>query len=329
MSQPEDILKWDPFALREMFQNNRHLDEINVMIILNKLKEVLNKEENVLYVNGKVTVCGDIHGQLFDLFNLFDTTFPIKERITNGEKIVFMGDYVDRGYQSAETFLFLAFLKILYPENVFLLRGNHESRQINQVYGFFLDCQQLYGNTGIWFLFNEVFDYLPLAAIVNTSFYCVHGGLSPSARSILHLSVIKRRLEIPTEGPLADVTWSDPHDGMNKNFIPNNRGAGFIFGNLQAEEFCHINNIKLIVRSHQLAEEGYNFNCNNKVLTVWSAPNYSYRNVNKACVMDAPENWDGDTSIFNGSEDDSMLHFFSPHEQSDVKPSDVLIDYFA
>ena len=335
MSQPENIFDWNPMELREMFANSRHLDEINAMKILNKLQEILCDEENLLYLNGEVTICGDIHGQLFDLFNLFDTTFPIgidgENCLQKGEKILFMGDYVDRGYQSVDTFLFLAFLKIKYPQNVFLLRGNHESRQVNQMYGFFSDCQQTYGNTGIWFLFNETFDYLPLAAIVNQDFYCIHGGLSPHVRSILHLSVIKRCVEIPNEGPMADITWSDPRDGGSDRFIPNNRGAGFIFGDVQAEEFCHINDIKLIVRSHQLAEQGFTFNCNNRVLTVWSAPNYAYRSVNDACVMKAPQNWDGDTSIFNADRtpEGSNLRFFEAHENSAVKPADVLIDYFA
>ena len=329
------ILEWNAQELRDEFKRNRHLDEVNVITVLRKLQEILERENNVIEVQGKVTVCGDIHGQIFDLFSLFDTTFPLDQDLSGTDnKILFMGDYVDRGYQSIETFIFLAFLKVKYPTNVFLLRGNHESRQVNQMYGFFIDCQQIYGNAGIWYFCNETFDLLPLAAIVNNSLYCVHGGLSPHVPSIDRLEVINRRIEIPTEGPMADITWSDPQDDI-KRFVPNRRGAGYLFGERQADEFLYNNNLKLIARSHQPAIDGFQYNWN-KVLTVWSAPNYAYRMVNRATVLHVVGEID-DKKLPAASEDGwkahnydhSGLQYFKDSPESPTKPDDTVLDYFA
>lgn len=170
-------------------------------------KEYLLEESNVQPVSAPVNVCGDLHGQFYDLMELFRTGGDITS--TN---YIFLGDYVDRGYNSVETFEYLMVLKCLYPEKITLLRGNHESRQVSYAYGFYDECLKKYGHHSIWSKFMELMDYLPLAALIGGRMLCVHGGLSPEIRTIEQLRKIDRKQEIPTEGGYAHIMWSDPEN---------------------------------------------------------------------------------------------------------------------
>lgn len=140
--------------------------------------ELLRNEPNIVHVSAPVTLVGDIHGQFFDLKEIFIIAGPAKDT-----DYIFLGDYVDRGYHSVETFLLLIALKVRYPHNVHLLRGNHESRQVTQVYGFYDECIRKFGLSTVWRLCTEVFDCLPLACVVSNRIFCVHGGLSPDIAS--------------------------------------------------------------------------------------------------------------------------------------------------
>ena len=124
-------------------------------------KEIFGKEENILLVNAPITICGDIHGQFFDLMEIFKIAGDIPN-----SNYLFLGDYVDRGYYSVEIISLLICLKIRYPKRIFLIRGNHESRQITQVYGFYDECIRKYGNSNVWKYFTDLFDYLPIAALL-------------------------------------------------------------------------------------------------------------------------------------------------------------------
>lgn len=139
----------------------KKLSEPNVRILCHKAKEIFEKEPNVQPVKAPVTVCGDIHGQFHDLIELFRIGGDIPD--TN---YLFMGDYVDRGYHSVETVSLLISLKVRYPERIFILRGNHESRQITQVYGFYDECIRKYGTANVWNYFMDLFDYMPLTALI-------------------------------------------------------------------------------------------------------------------------------------------------------------------
>lgn len=123
---------------------------------------------------------------------------------------LFMGDFVDRGYYSVETFLLLLALKVRYPDRITLIRGNHESRQITQVYGFYDECMRKYGSPAVWRYCTEIFDYLSLSAIIDGKIFCVHGGLSPSIQYLDQIRSIDRKQEVPHDGPMCDLLWSDP-----------------------------------------------------------------------------------------------------------------------
>ncbi|RHY34542.1 hypothetical protein DYB32_000872 [Aphanomyces invadans] len=224
------------------------LSEPEVVRLCARAKEVLRNESNVQPVRCPVTVCGDVHGQFHDLMELFRIGGHAPD--TN---YLFMGDYVDRGYYSVETVTLLVALKVRYKDRVFILRGNHESRQITQVYGFYDECLRKYGTPNVWRQFTEVFDYLPLTAVVENQIFCLHGGLSPSIDTLDHIRALDRVQEVPHEGPMCDLLWSDPDDRSGWGISP--RGAGYTFGQDISDQFNHANGLTLVSRAHQLVME--------------------------------------------------------------------------
>jgi len=261
------------------------LSENEVQELCSKAREILMKEQNVQPVRCPVTVCGDIHGQFHDLMELFriggrppDTNY------------LFLGDYVDRGYNSVETVSLLVALKLRYKDRLFILRGNHESRQITQVYGFYDECVRKYGNANVWKQFTDLFDHLPLCALIEKQIFCLHGGLSPSIESLNHIMEADRVQEVPHEGPMCDLLWSDPDDRSGWGISP--RGAGYTFGQDVSEQFNRNNSLTLIARAHQLVMEGFNWAHDKNVVTIFSAPNYCYRCGNQAAIMEIDENID-------------------------------------
>ncbi|KAG5974563.1 hypothetical protein E4U58_002836 [Claviceps cyperi] len=350
-----------------------YLPERAMKELCEKVKEILMEESNIQPVCTPVTVCGDIHGQFYDLLELFrvaggmpgennvqapktattvitsqdfepptsitnpklrkklrspigvssgvadeeddndapstfhsDDATPSGATVTSTQsaetRFIFLGDFVDRGYFSLETFTLLMCLKAKYPDRIVLVRGNHESRQITQVYGFYEECQQKYGNASVWKACCHVFDFLVLAAIIDGEVLCVHGGLSPEIRTIDQIRVVARAQEIPHEGAFCDLVWSDPEDVETWAISP--RGAGWLFGDKVATEFNHVNGLKLIARAHQLVNEGYKYHFSeSSVVTVWSAPNYCYRCGNVASIMTVDTDLNPRFSIFSAVPD--------------------------
>ncbi|XP_061755755.1 serine/threonine-protein phosphatase 2A catalytic subunit beta isoform-like isoform X1 [Nerophis ophidion] len=257
----------------------KQLSENQVRVLCEKAIEILEKESNVQEVRCPVTVCGDVHGQFYDLMELFKIGGTPPD--TN---YLFMGDYVDRGYYSVETVTLLVCLKVRFRERITLLRGNHESRQITYVYGFYDECLMKYGNVNVWKYFTDLFDYLPLTALVDNRILCLHGGLSPSTITLEHIRDLDRMQEVPHEGPMCDLLWSDPDD--HYGWGVSLRGAGFTFGQDISETFNHANDLSVICRAHQLEMEGFNWHHDKNVVTIFSAPNYCYRCGNKAAIME-------------------------------------------
>ena len=173
----------------EQLMKGESIKEAEVKTLCNKAKDILKNEENVVRINSTVTICGDIHGQFSDLLELFKVGGECPE--TN---YLFMGDFVDRGNNSVETLLLLITLKVRYPDRMALIRGNHESRQITQVYGFYDECLRKYGSINVWKYCIEVFDYFPIAAMINDKIFCVHGGLSPKLSKIDDVNFSRSKL---------------------------------------------------------------------------------------------------------------------------------------
>ncbi|KAJ9604481.1 phosphoprotein phosphatase PP4 catalytic subunit [Cladophialophora chaetospira] len=363
----------------------RPIPEPQVRELCYKARELLIEEGNVVTVDAPVTICGDIHGQFHDLMELFRVGGDVPD--TN---YLFMGDFVDRGFYSLESFLLLLCLKVRYPDRITLIRGNHESRQITTVYGFYDECIRKYGSANVWRYCCEVFDYLALGALIlgattdvpppsgnsqvnesNTqstlppedeeiesevlnangdimskslrrrfeamslnsqqsnasrispapdvdplepptssissqqsvngasqslfnpptsstgAVLCVHGGLSPLIETVDKIRLIDRKQEVPHEGAMCDLLWSDPDEIEGWGLSP--RGAGFLFGADIVRHFNHNNDLSLIARAHQLVMEGYKEMFDKTIVTVWSAPNYCYRCGNVAAILELGE----------------------------------------
>jgi serine/threonine-protein phosphatase 4 catalytic subunit len=274
-----------------------YLNEFEVKTLCSKAREILIEEANVQSVASPVTIAGDIHGQFYDLLELLKSGGD-----PPAVKYLFMGDFVDRGFYSVETFLLLLTLKVRWPHRVSLIRGNHESRQITQVYGFYDECLRKYGNANVWRYCTEVFDYLSLGALVDNKVFCVHGGLSPSITAVNQIRAIDRKQEVPHDGAMCDLMWSDPEEVEGWAVSP--RGAGFLFGGDIVRQFSHENNLDLIARAHQLVMEGYKNMFNETLVTVWSAPNYCYRCGNVAAILTLGENLERSYTVFNAAPQD-------------------------
>ena len=230
-----------------------------------------------------ITVCGDTHGQYPDLLRLFDLGGYPPE--TN---YLFLGDYVDRGEQSIETICLLLAYKIKYEENFFILRGNHECGTINRIYGFYDECKRRY-SIKIWKNFVDLFNCLPIAASIDDKIFLVHGGLSPELKTINEIKKIMRPTDVPEEGLLCDLLWSDPENSA-KEWGENDRGVSVTFNVKVLEKFLENNELDLLCRAHQVVEEGYEFFGDKKLVTVFSAPNYCGEFDNNGGIMLVDEN---------------------------------------
>eukprot|EP00825_Cyclidium_porcatum_P000762 TRINITY_DN1029_c0_g1_i1.p1 TRINITY_DN1029_c0_g1~~TRINITY_DN1029_c0_g1_i1.p1 ORF type:complete len:332 (-),score=56.73 TRINITY_DN1029_c0_g1_i1:69-1064(-) len=297
-------------VLEQLQQGNHILKEFELIQLCKRMLEIFNEESNILLVSTPVNVCGDIHGQFYDLMELFKVGGEIPNK-----NYVFIGDYVDRGYNGVETIEYLLCLKALYPDKITLLRGNHESRVTTQAYGFYDECTRKYGNVNAWRKLCEVFDYMPLGCVIDGSILCIHGGLSPDISMIEQIRTIDRNQEIPLEGPFTDLLWSDPDEV--ETWAQNSRGAGWLFGDKVTKKFNQINDISLVIRAHQLVEEGYQYWFDKALVTLWSAPNYCYRMGNKAMILQLSSNLDR-----------NFIEFKEQPQSSQQQPPRKQIPYF-
>lgn len=230
---------------------------------------------------------------------------------------LFLGDFVDRGYYSVETFLLLLALKVRYPNRIFLVRGNHESRQITQVYGFYEECIKKYGNTEVWNYCTDVFDCISLSAVINNEIFCVHGGLSKGIDTLDEIDELHRFQEVPHEGHMCNLLWSDPEDIPGGEWTLSPRGAGYLFGGEQVKKWNETNGLSLLARAHQLVMDGYKYMFDETLVTIWSAPNYCYRCGNIAAILELDENLNRRFKIFD-----------APNERGGGGSSNTQMEYF-
>ena len=265
------------------------MEEFNKVFF--KAKDILNKRENIAILKTPLIICGCINAHFEELKDIFKIWGNISEI-----KYLFLGDYVGRGWNGLSTFILLILYLIKYPNNIILLRGNHDSRIFSQIYGLYNECFKKYNNKDeaqdIYNKINELFDLLQLAAIIDNKFFCIHGGLSPQLKKIEEINILDRKKEIPENGIITDLIWSDPNEEVNEYF-PSKKGVGQFYGEKAVNNFLKDNsNIEMIIRSHELVDNGYKYQFNNKLLTVFSAPDYGGRiGFNVGSVLKIDENY--------------------------------------
>lgn len=245
------------------------LKNAEITAICGAARELFLSQPALLELSAPVKIVGDVHGQYTDLIRLFEMCgFP------PASNYLFLGDYVDRGKQSLETILLLLCYKLKYPENFFLLRGNHECANVTRVYGFYDECKRRC-NIKVWKTFIDTFNCLPIASIVAGKIFCVHGGLSPSLSHMDDIRGIARPTDVPDYGLLNDLLWSDPAD-MEEDWEPNERGVSYCFGKQVIMNFLQRHDFDLVCRAHMVVEDGYEFYQDRVLVTVFSAPNVCF-----------------------------------------------------
>ncbi|KAK6933101.1 Serine-threonine protein phosphatase, N-terminal [Dillenia turbinata] len=278
-------------ASRDIFMQQPNLLELEAPIkicgyeiVCFELTDIDNSELNGFVIHlFSFLVAGDIHGQYSDLLRLFEYGgFPPQSNY------LFLGDYVDRGRQSLETICLLLAYKIKYPENFFLLRGNHECASINRIYGFYDECKRRF-NVRLWKSFTDCFNCLPVAALVDDKILCMHGGLSPDLNNLDQIRNLTRPTAVPDTGLLCDLLWSDPGREV-KGWGMNDRGVSYTFGPDKVSEFLEKQDLDLVCRAHQVVEDGYEFFANRQLVTIFSAPNYCGEFDNAGAMMSVDEN---------------------------------------
>lgn len=267
---------WKAPANRRFF-----LDSYEVGELCYAAEQLFMHEPTVLQLKAPVKVFGDLHGQFGDLMRLFDEYgFPSTAGDITYIDYLFLGDYVDRGQHSLETITLLLALKIEYPENVHLIRGNHEAADINALFGFRLECIERMGeNDGIWAWtrFNQLFNCLPLAALIEKKIICMHGGIGRSIHSVEQIEKLERPITMDAGSIiLMDLLWSDPTENDSvEGLRPNARGPGLVtFGPDRVTDFCKKNKLQLIIRAHECVMDGFERFAQGQLITLFSATNY-------------------------------------------------------
>lgn len=265
------------------FKNQKCLHKRYAYQIILQAREMLRAMSSLVDITipdgHHFTVCGDVHGQFYDLLNIFELNgLPSEEN-----PYLFNGDFVDRGSFSVEVILTLFAFKCMAPSAMHLARGNHESKNMNKIYGFEGEVKSKLSEAFVE-LFAEVFCCLPLAHVINDKVFVVHGGLfSVDGVKLSDIRAIDRFCEPPEEGLMCEILWSDPQPQYGRG--PSKRGVGLSFGEDVTKRFLQENNLDLLVRSHEVKDEGYEIEHDGKLITVFSAPNYCDQMGNKGAFI--------------------------------------------
>ena len=306
------------YMINEVFLKGKYLPKAYVAAIISHADFLFKQESTIVELNNKenadvrISVCGDTHGQLYDVLNLFKTY----GKVSDSKVYLFNGDFVDRGSWSCEVALLFYSLKIVYPKSFYLNRGNHESNSMNKVYGFEDECKHKYSQR-IFDLFSQSFESLPLGTLINDDYFVMHGGLpSDTSATIEDMKKIDRFKQPPREGVFMEMLWADPQAG--NGFGPSPRGLSSAFGPDITRQFLTKNKLKRIFRSHEVRQGGYEFEHENQLITVFSAPNYCDTEKNLGAIIHVVPN---NTSEKQTPVDkDLIIETFTASPHPDIKP---------
>ncbi|RCI03266.1 hypothetical protein CU098_001338, partial [Rhizopus stolonifer] len=272
-------------AMIEHFKQQKKIHKKYAFMIVLAVRKYMYEAPSLIDVkipeNGKLTVCGDVHGQFYDFINIFNTNgYP-----SENHAYLFNGDFVDRGSFSVEVILTLFAYKWLYPDRLFLARGNHETDNMNKVYGFEGEVKAKFSEM-MFNLFSETFNALPLAHVVQNKIFVTHGGLF--SRDNVTLDEIRKIDRIGqgqpgSEGLMCELLWSDPQPENGRS--PSKRGVGIQFGPDVTKNFLETNDLDMVIRSHEVKAQGYVIEHDGKCVTVFSAPNYCDTVGNKGALI--------------------------------------------
>lgn len=259
--------------LVEWFKLEKRLSVKVAYMVLNAARKIFASQPNLVPISfpedAKITVCGDVHGQFYDLIAIFD----INGWPSDNHYYLFNGDFVDRGAYSIEVILTMLALKAAYPNNFFMARGNHESEHVNRMHGFFEETKRKYDEQ-MFTMMNKVFNALPIAHTIQEKIFVVHGGLPQKEDFMLSdIAAIDRFRDPPNGTVFSQLLWSDPK--QTPGISPSHRGEGILFGPDVTEAFLQRNNLQMIIRSHVWEPSGYKIDHNGKCITIFSAPNYT------------------------------------------------------
>ncbi|KAM3717314.1 putative serine/threonine-protein phosphatase C06A1.3 [Dirofilaria immitis] len=268
----------EEMGTKKGIQMNQKITLEEILALMFTATRIIMEDGALVEVEAPIKVVGDIHGQYEDMHKLFGVIGKVPD-----VKMLFLGDYVDRGPQSIETIIYLLCLKVKYRDRIYLLRGNHETPAVNRIYGFYNECALKY-NVGLWWDFQSFFNRMPMAGLISKRVLCMHGGLSPHLTNLEQIRQIKRPCEPLDRGLLIDLIWSDPtNKGDGWFYSP--RGLSYSFGKGVLLAACKLLKIDLIIRAHQVVQDGYELMVGKKLITIFSAPNYAGQFNNAGAVV--------------------------------------------
>lgn len=242
-------------------------------------RAVFKSEPTLLRLTSPLVVVGDIHGEIFDLYRVFGL-----HGLPPRRKYLFLGDLVDRGEDSVSVVALVFALKLLFPEHVYVIRGNHEFVEMAKHQGFYSETEVKFNGSNIFQIYCDTFELIPLACLVDNSIFCVHGGITPSLRDLTQIDQIMRPIRQDQAEFVSGLLWSDPVESTN-DFSPSRRGVGFEFGPHVTRSFLKDNRLKMIVRAHECVAEGVKRLFHGDLVTVFTASNYCGIETNDAGLL--------------------------------------------
>jgi len=290
--------------------------QVDLKVLAGAARDVFLSQSALLELEAPINIVGDIHGQYDDLRRIFKSGHGGSEEVFNPLQtpFLFLGNYVNHGKQSLETIITMLAYKVKYPESFFMLRGNHEDASMTRKYGFYDQCKDRY-SIEMWRQFCDVFNTMPVAAIINKKALAMHGGLSPKLTNFDQVKNLPRPTNVPEAGLMCDLLWAEPaNDVKFSGWAENDRGVSFIFGQDVVSKFLQKNDMDLVIRSDQVVEGGYEFSSNRRMVTLFSVPNFRGEFNNAGAIMSIDDTFKAHFKVFNPVKGKKDLAFVQTEE---------------